>query len=229
MAALNFTQSSFQSLFFLSLHSPCLQHAITHIFASPDYLPLMHAHAKLPFFIVYVLHQMKLHQSVMFPSLILFQRLKAHFPSARGSSSHRLFISAFMISSKMLQHQTVHSKNSHLHPAWYQVGRFHSKQPFQCQTRNTNQRFMRFRSSHARHAFRALPPPSLIQLHPESPASTTDSPVTPESCWWSRPKSKDSWCGSFTSIQSYRGFPYYYSSIKIQNVRICDTVIPSGW
>lgn len=99
MAALNFTQSSFQSLFSLSLRSPCLRHAITHIFASPDYLPLMHAHAKLPFFIVYALHQMKkLHQSVMFPSLILFQRLKAHFPSALGSSSHWLFISAFMIS-----------------------------------------------------------------------------------------------------------------------------------
>jgi hypothetical protein len=38
----------------------------------------------------------------MFAALILLQRLKARFPSARGSSGHRLFISAFMISSKVM-------------------------------------------------------------------------------------------------------------------------------
>jgi hypothetical protein len=50
---------------------------ITHLFACPDYPPSTHAHAKLLFFIAYALHQMKLHQSVMFASLILLQRLKA--------------------------------------------------------------------------------------------------------------------------------------------------------
>jgi hypothetical protein len=58
---------------------------ITHLFACPDYPPSStHAHAKLPYFIAYALHRTKLHQSVMFAALILLQRLKARFPSARG-------------------------------------------------------------------------------------------------------------------------------------------------
>ena len=85
---------------------------ITHLFACPDYPPSStHAHAKLPFFIAYALHRTKLHQSVMFASLILLQRLKARFPSARGSSGHRLFISAFMISSKVMCDDTYSNKS----------------------------------------------------------------------------------------------------------------------
>ena len=45
---------------------------------------------------------MKLLQSVMFASLILLQRLKACFPSAHGSSGHQLYLSAFMILSKVM-------------------------------------------------------------------------------------------------------------------------------
>ena len=37
-----------------------------------------------------------------FAALLLLQRLKTRFPAARGSSGHRLFISAFMISSKVI-------------------------------------------------------------------------------------------------------------------------------
>jgi hypothetical protein len=70
-----------------------------------------HAHAKLPYFIAYALHQMKLHPSVMFTALILLQRLKARFPSARGSSGHRLFISAFTISSKVMCDDTYSNKS----------------------------------------------------------------------------------------------------------------------
>jgi hypothetical protein len=85
---------------------------ITHLFACPDYPPSStHAHAKLPFFIAYALHRTKLHPSVMFASLILLQRLKARFPSARGSSGHRLFISAFMISSKVMCDDTYSNKS----------------------------------------------------------------------------------------------------------------------
>jgi len=47
----------------------------------------------------------------MFASLILLQRLKARFPSARGSSGHRLFISAFMISSKVMCDDTYSNKS----------------------------------------------------------------------------------------------------------------------
>jgi hypothetical protein len=85
---------------------------ITHLFACPDYPPSStHAHAKLPYFIAYALHRTKLHQSVMFAALILLQRLKARFPSARGSSGHRLFISAFMISSKVMCDDTYSNKS----------------------------------------------------------------------------------------------------------------------
>jgi hypothetical protein len=43
--------------------------------------------------------------------LVLLQRLKARFPSARGSSGHRLFISAYMISSKVMCDDTYSNKS----------------------------------------------------------------------------------------------------------------------
>ena len=47
----------------------------------------------------------------MFASLILLQRLNARFPSAHGSSGHRLFISAFMISYKVMCDDTYSNKS----------------------------------------------------------------------------------------------------------------------
>jgi hypothetical protein len=41
----------------------------------------------------------------------LLQRLKARFPTARGSSGHRLFISAFMIASKVICDDTYSNKS----------------------------------------------------------------------------------------------------------------------
>ncbi|KAL1745051.1 hypothetical protein HDZ31DRAFT_12210, partial [Schizophyllum fasciatum] len=67
--------------------------------------------AKLPQFIAYALHRTKLHQSVTFAALVLLQRLKARFPTARGSSGHRLFISAFMIASKVMCDDTYSNKS----------------------------------------------------------------------------------------------------------------------
>ncbi|KAF8161279.1 hypothetical protein B0H34DRAFT_373641 [Crassisporium funariophilum] len=85
---------------------------ITHLFACPDYPPSSsHAHAKLPYFIAYALHRTKLHEAVTFAALVLLQRLKARFPSARGSSGHRLFISAYMISSKVMCDDTYSNKS----------------------------------------------------------------------------------------------------------------------
>ncbi|KAJ7843885.1 hypothetical protein B0H14DRAFT_3688185 [Mycena olivaceomarginata] len=76
---------------------------ITHLFACPPSPPQStHSQAKLPCFIAYALHRTKLHQAVTYATLVLLQRLKAHFPTARGSSGHRLFISAFMIASKVI-------------------------------------------------------------------------------------------------------------------------------
>lgn len=85
---------------------------ITHLFACPEYPPNMtHMQAKLPYFIAYALHRTKLHPAVTFASLVLLQRLKARFPSARGSSGHRLFVSAFMIASKVICDDTYSNKS----------------------------------------------------------------------------------------------------------------------
>jgi hypothetical protein len=76
---------------------------ITHLFACPEYPPQStQSQAKLRHFIAYALYRTKLHPSVTFAALVLLQRLKARFPAARGSSGHRLFISAFMIASKVI-------------------------------------------------------------------------------------------------------------------------------
>ncbi|ESK97315.1 alternative cyclin pcl12 [Moniliophthora roreri MCA 2997] len=85
---------------------------ITHLFACPEYPPTTtQSQAKLPYFIAYALHRTKLHSSVTFACLVLLQRLKARFPTARGSSGHRLFISAFMIASKVICDDTYSNKS----------------------------------------------------------------------------------------------------------------------
>ncbi|KAF5380354.1 hypothetical protein D9615_004697 [Tricholomella constricta] len=87
---------------------------ITHLFDCPDVAPGTPAtkpQSPLPNFIAYGLHRTKLHPSVTFASLILLQRLKARFPTARGSSGHRLFISAFMIASKVICDDTYSNKS----------------------------------------------------------------------------------------------------------------------
>ncbi|KAJ7868948.1 hypothetical protein B0H14DRAFT_3107216 [Mycena olivaceomarginata] len=71
-------------------------HFITHLFA--------YSQAKLPYFIAYALHRTKLHQAVTY-------RLKARFPTARGSSGHRIFISAFMVASKVMCDDTYSNKS----------------------------------------------------------------------------------------------------------------------
>ncbi|KZT36389.1 hypothetical protein SISSUDRAFT_71074 [Sistotremastrum suecicum HHB10207 ss-3] len=65
----------------------------------------------LPLFIAYSLHRTRLPSSVTFSALYLLSRLKRRFPSARGSSGHRLFISAFMIASKVICDDTYSNKS----------------------------------------------------------------------------------------------------------------------
>ena len=65
---------------------------------------------QLDLFIAYALHRTKLHKSVTFAALYLLQCLKARFPAARGSSGHQLFISAFMLSSKVICDDTYSNK-----------------------------------------------------------------------------------------------------------------------
>ncbi|EJF57552.1 hypothetical protein DICSQDRAFT_173891 [Dichomitus squalens LYAD-421 SS1] len=89
---------------------------VTHLFACPDLPPLSTAVPPAPSpplanFIAYALHRTRLHSSVTFAALYLLQRLKARFPAARGSSGHRLFISAFMIASKVIYGDTYSNKS----------------------------------------------------------------------------------------------------------------------
>ncbi|KZT05363.1 uncharacterized protein LAESUDRAFT_656039 [Laetiporus sulphureus 93-53] len=89
---------------------------VTHLFACPDLPPLSTTRPPAPspplaLFIAYALHRTRLHTSVHFAALYLLQRLKARFPAARGSSGHRLFISAFMIASKVICDDTYSNKS----------------------------------------------------------------------------------------------------------------------
>ncbi len=63
-------------------------------------------------FIAHTLHRTRIHTSVTFAALyLLLQCLKAHFPTAWGSSGHRLFTSAFMIASKVICDDTYSNKS----------------------------------------------------------------------------------------------------------------------
>ncbi|KAH9057673.1 hypothetical protein EDB87DRAFT_1578552 [Lactarius vividus] len=89
---------------------------VSHLFACPDVPPPPAPPSTTPtprldHFIAYALHRTRLHPSVTFAALYLLQRLKARFPAAKGSSGHRLFISAFMLASKIICDDTYSNKS----------------------------------------------------------------------------------------------------------------------
>ena len=87
---------------------------ITHLFSCPDVPPATSQAAVTPslaHFVAYALHRTRLHSSVTFCALYLLSRLKNRFPAARGSSGHRLYISAFMIASKVICDDTYSNKS----------------------------------------------------------------------------------------------------------------------
>ncbi|KAI0285233.1 hypothetical protein BC826DRAFT_918884 [Russula brevipes] len=89
---------------------------VSHLFACPDVPPPPAPPSTTPtprldHFIAYALHRTRLHNSVTFAALYLLQRLKARFPAAKGSSGHRLFISAFMLASKIICDDTYSNKS----------------------------------------------------------------------------------------------------------------------
>ena len=93
---------------------------ITSLFACPEFPPPSTnltasgqpvPSPKLAHFVAYALHRTRLASCVTFASLFLLQRLKNRFPAARGSSGHRLFISAFMIASKVVCDDTYSNKS----------------------------------------------------------------------------------------------------------------------
>ncbi|SJX64895.1 uncharacterized protein SRS1_15324 [Sporisorium reilianum f. sp. reilianum] len=66
---------------------------------------------RLSEFIAYALYRTRLPEAVTFQALYLLLRLKIRFPAARGSSGHRLFISALMIASKSSCDDTYSNKS----------------------------------------------------------------------------------------------------------------------
>lgn len=66
---------------------------------------------RLSEFIAYALYRTRLPEVVTFQALYLLLRLKIRFPAARGSSGHRLFISALMIASKSSCDDTYSNKS----------------------------------------------------------------------------------------------------------------------
>jgi hypothetical protein len=89
---------------------------VTHLFNSPECAPPKPANPTapapaLPLFVAYAIHRTRLHHNVVYTALFLLMRLKARLPAAKGSSGHRLFISAFMIASKVACDDTYSNKS----------------------------------------------------------------------------------------------------------------------
>lgn len=73
------------------------------LFNCPDYyITSSGTSIGLPRFIAYMLFRVKLPSLVTFTSLALLQRLKTRFPTASGFSGHRIFLSTFILASKMI-------------------------------------------------------------------------------------------------------------------------------
>ncbi|KAH8114199.1 hypothetical protein DFH11DRAFT_1704425, partial [Phellopilus nigrolimitatus] len=68
--------------------------AHTFNFSCPELLP---SH-----FVAYAFHRTRLHASVTFTASVLLHPLKMRFPVACGSSGHRIFLTGFMIASKVV-------------------------------------------------------------------------------------------------------------------------------
>ncbi|KAI0036152.1 hypothetical protein K488DRAFT_6984, partial [Vararia minispora EC-137] len=98
------------------LLSKTAAHFVSHLFTCPEYPPPVPtapqiSPVRLDVFIAYALHRTRLAESVTFAALYLLQRLKSRFPAAKGSSGHRLFISAYMLASKIICDDTYSNKS----------------------------------------------------------------------------------------------------------------------
>ncbi|KAG1818973.1 uncharacterized protein BJ212DRAFT_1479097 [Suillus subaureus] len=86
---------------------------ITYLFTCPEYPPSSsNSQVKLPHFIAYALSSLHIFACPEYPpSSSNSQLLKARFPTAWGSLGHRLFISAFMLASKVICDNTYSNKS----------------------------------------------------------------------------------------------------------------------
>lgn len=65
----------------------------------------------LPRFIAYAFHRTRLPSSVAFHALFLLSRLKARYPAASCAYGHRLFLTSYMLSSKVICDDTYSNKS----------------------------------------------------------------------------------------------------------------------
>lgn len=66
---------------------------------------------RLAYFVAYALYRTRLPMLISYHALLLLKRLKTRYPVARGSSGHRLYISAFMLASKMVCDDSYNNKS----------------------------------------------------------------------------------------------------------------------
>ncbi|KAJ7739519.1 hypothetical protein B0H16DRAFT_1235762, partial [Mycena metata] len=91
---------------------------ITHLFDCSLFPPqTARMNFYLPCFIAFIMHCANLHESVLFVALQLILRLRQRFPTDKGISGHRLFITAYMVSSKLLCDDCYPNKS------WHEVSR----------------------------------------------------------------------------------------------------------
>ncbi|KAF8596710.1 hypothetical protein BDV93DRAFT_424170, partial [Ceratobasidium sp. AG-I] len=86
---------------------------VTHLFSCPNIPPVASQSTvppSLAHFVAYIHHRTRLHTSVTFCAIYLLPCLNC-FPAAHGSLSHRLYISAFMIASKVICDNTYSNKS----------------------------------------------------------------------------------------------------------------------
>ncbi|KAJ3550476.1 hypothetical protein NMY22_g447 [Coprinellus aureogranulatus] len=82
-----------------------------HLFKSSQYPSATTTpQVRLPYFIAYVIYRTKLHESVAVVALLLLQRLKDRFPRSRSAEGHRLFLTAYIIGSKIMHDETYSNK-----------------------------------------------------------------------------------------------------------------------
>ncbi|KAJ3520667.1 hypothetical protein NMY22_g12651 [Coprinellus aureogranulatus] len=85
---------------------------IVHLFTSSQYPSATTApQIRLPHFIAYVIYRTKLHESIAIVALLLLQRLKDRFPRSRSAEGHRLFLTAYVIASKVMHDETYSNKS----------------------------------------------------------------------------------------------------------------------
>ncbi|TEB27316.1 cyclin-like protein, partial [Coprinellus micaceus] len=84
---------------------------VKHLFACPEDHS-SEPRVKLSHFIASVLHTANVHPSILYTALIFLQRLKSRFPGIRGSSGHRLILSALILASKFM------CDNSYTNKSW---------------------------------------------------------------------------------------------------------------